>query len=254
MKIPEIGLGTWQMADDQARQAVEWALAAGYRHIDTASYYKNETGVGQGIKNSAIDRDKIWVTTKLFPTQFLNPAGALKASLKRLGTDYIDLYLVHWPPPVEPGHHIWRVMEQLHAKGLAKNIGVSNYGLKRLLALLDKAKLKPFANQIEVTPYRYNQELIKFCQDQGIVVEAYSPLTRGHRLHDKKLVDIANGYKKSTAQVLIRWCIQRDLIPLPKSRHEARIKENFDVFDFKLAAKDMATLDSLNEDKSYLLD
>ncbi len=242
------------MADAEAQQAVEWALEAGYRHIDTAYIYKNETGVGEGIRRSGLDRDKLWVTTKLFPTQFLNPAHALKDSLKRLKLEYVDLYLVHWPPPVGPGHHIWRVMEQLQSRGLAKNIGVSNYGLKRLPALLGKAKVKPFANQIEVTPYRYNQELIKFCQDQGIIVEAYSPLTRCHRLNDKILIDIATRHKKSPAQVLLRWNIQHNLVTLPKSRHEARIKENFDIFDFKLSTEDMRILDNLNEDKSYLLD
>ncbi len=249
--IPVLGLGVYQLKPGEpARQAVRWALEAGYRHIDTASFYGNETDVGQALRESGLRREEVFLTTKLWPTDFLRPAKALKESLRRLGTDHLDLYLVHWP--FVGRDRAWKALEQAYADGLVRAIGVSNYSIKQLEDLFRKASVVPAVNQIEVSPFLTQTEVRAFCQAKGIVVEAYSPLTRGKKLLDARIASIANAHERSSAQVLIRWSLQHGLVPLPKSAKRERIIENAAVFDFTLHEEEMRTLDGLNVNYSAL--
>lgn len=242
--IPILGLGTWQIKGQAAYDATLWAIEAGYRHIDTARLYANETEVGQAIKDSGIDRGQIFVTTKLWPTDFGKPRQAFEASLERLGLDYVDLYLIHWPRfNAETG--VWRQLETLNKEGLAKSIGVSNYGRRNLSKLLETAEISPAVNQIELHPFAYNAGLVDFCHEQGIVIEAYSPLGHGSLLSEPILVKMAAKYGKSVAQLLIRWNLQHGWVSLPKSKSGLRIAENMDVFDFEITVDDMHKLDTL---------
>ncbi len=250
-RIPALGLGVYQLKPGEpTRQAVRWALEAGYRHIDTASFYGNEADVGQALRDSGLRREEVFLTSKLWPTDFLRPAKALKESLRRLGTEYLDLYLVHWP--FVGRDRAWRALEQAHADGLARTIGVSNYSIRQLEDLFRKASVIPAVNQIEVSPFRSQEDVRAFCQAKGIVVEAYSPLTRGKKLLDGRIASIANAHRRSPAQVLIRWSLQHGLVPLPKSAKRERISENATVFDFSLSDEEMRALDGLNTNESAL--
>ena len=249
--IPALGFGVYQLKPGEpTRQAVRWALEAGYRHIDTASFYGNEADVGRAIRESQIPRSEIFLTTKLWPTDFLRPAKALKESLRRLETDYLDLYLVHWP--FVGRDRAWKALEQASADGLARAIGVSNYSIKQLEDLFRKASIVPAVNQIEVSPFLSQTEVRAFCQAKGIVVEAYSPLTRGKKLLDARIAGIAGAHQRSPAQILIRWSLQHGLVPLPKSAKRERIIENANVFDFTLSDEEMRALDALNANYSAL--
>ncbi len=244
-QLPLVGLGVWQIPDGEpTAQAVEWALQADYRHIDTAKLYRNERGVGEGIRRSGLPREEIWVTTKLWPSDFLHPEKALQESLKKLGLEYVDLYLVHWPIPGMTTR-IWKAMERLLAAGGAKSIGVSNYAVEQLAQVLDMAQTPPAVNQVKVSPFGFDQLLLDFCQEQQVVVEAYSPLTHGHQLGNQRLQEIAGRYGKSSAQILIRWALQKGTVVLPKSQSRQHIIENFEVFDFEISEADMQALDSL---------
>ena len=245
IEIPMLGLGTWQATGDDVYNAVILALKAGYRHIDTARIYGNESDVGREIKDSDVPRSKIFVTTKLWNADHSDVEKALKDSLKRLGLEYVDLYLMHWP--VKERLKSWRVMESLHKEGKCRAIGVSNFTIAHLQELLLNCKIKPVINQFELNPYLYQEELIEFCKKNNIAVEAYSPLTRGYRLEDPKLVAIADKYQKTTAQILVRWAIQHGFIVIPKSKTKSRIEQNCDVFDFDISKEDMKKLDSFNE-------
>lgn len=252
-KIPSVGFGTWKIPNnDDGVHAITLALEAGYRHLDTASIYRNEQAVGKAIKQSGLRRNDLFVTTKLFPTQFFRPRQAIEQSLADLELDYVDLYLVHWPPQIGVGLKVWRAMESFSSQGLARSIGVSNYNQDKLRRLLAKAKIKPAVNQVEMHPFMYQHNLLDYCAAQQIVVEAYSPLTRGARLHNDTLVRLAYKHKKSTAQVLLRWCLQHGTVPLPKATKPENIHQNLAVFDFRLDESDMQALDELNESKSYL--
>jgi diketogulonate reductase-like aldo/keto reductase len=250
--IPQLGLGVWQIRSGAACDAaVTTALEAGYRHIDTASFYGNEESVGAAIKKSGIPRDQIFVTTKLWNTDHDNPERALEKSLRKLNFDYVDLYLIHYPVPER--RRSWRVLAALRASGKARSIGVSNFTIRHLNELLAGSGAVPSVNQVEFHPYLYQRELVDFCARKGILVEAYSPLTHGTRLNDRKLVDIAKKYSsagraKSTAQVLIRWALQHGLAVIPKSANRKRILENADVFDFEITREDMHVLDGFNEE------
>lgn len=246
-EIPVLGLGTWELTGKEAEQAVLCALEAGYRHIDTASIYGNEEEVGKAIRKSGVPRREIFVTTKLWNTDHDDPADACEASLKRLGMDYVDLYLIHWPVQ-GVRNRTWKFMEQLLGAGKCRAIGVSNYTIRHLRELLETAKVVPAVNQVEFTPYLYQKELMDFCRKKGIVLESYSPLTRGHKLSDPKLKAIAARYSKTPAQILIRWALQHDIVVIPKSKSKERILENSDVFNFSISAEDMKLLNSLNED------
>jgi diketogulonate reductase-like aldo/keto reductase len=243
--IPVLGLGVWQIPDGKpVQQAVHWALEAGIRHIDTARLYRNERGVGEAIRSSGIPREEIWVTTKLFPFQALWTEQAFQRSLGRLGLDYVDLYLVHFPPP---GLLLstWKKMESIAKRGLARSIGVSNYRLDHLNKMLQNAEIPPAVNQIHLSPYHYSKDLAESCEALGVAVEAYSPLTRGKNLDDPVPVSIAKAHGKSAAQVLIRWSLQRGFVVIPKSARQERIESNAQVFDFTLNDAEMEQLDSV---------
>lgn len=243
--MPTFGLGVYDMAPEITKQAVLAALETGYRLIDTASFYGNEREVGAAIRESGIPRKEIFVTTKLWPTGFLNVEHAFNESNEKLGLDYIDLYLIHWPFPGKD--RAWKKMEKLCERGEVKAIGVSNYKISDLEHLQEFAQMKPFVNQVEFSPFMYRRELLEYCTKHGIVLEAYSPLTRGRRMNDNRIAEIAVRHNKTVAQVMIRWGLQHGAIEIPKSSNRERIKENFAVYDFELSDEDMAALDALNE-------
>ena len=248
-RIPQLGLGVWQApAGAATREAVLAALRLGYRHIDTARVYQNETDVGAGIRESGLPREQIFVTTKLWNDDHGHDKAlrAFDASAKRLGLDYIDLYLIHWPVA---GKRLdtWKALEQLHADKRARSIGVSNYLVPHLEELLPRANHPPDVDQIELTPFLQRRATTALCKQHGIVVEAYSPLTRGKRLGHPVITAIAGELGKSPAQVLLRWGVQHGFVVLPKSVHEERIEENSRLFDFVLSADQLARLDALEE-------
>lgn len=250
VEIPRVGLGVFRSpAGETTKNTVRTALQAGYRHIDTAKIYGNEDSVGQGVRESGIPRGEVFVTTKLWNGDHGYDAAlrACDESLAKLGFDYLDLYLVHWP--VE-GLRLdtWRAMEKLLAEGKARAIGVSNYMPRHLSELLDHCAVVPAVNQIELSPYNYlyRKEVVDLCRAHNIAVEAYSPLTKGQKLNDPPLVAIAKKYGKSTAQVLIRWVLQQGFVALPKSNNPERIRQNRDVFDFAISDADMAKLEAFN--------
>jgi diketogulonate reductase-like aldo/keto reductase len=246
-RIPQVGLGVWQSpAGSVTRDAVKTALRLGYRHIDTAKIYGNEADVGAGLRSSGVPRDQVFVTTKLWNDDqgYDSALRAFDESLARLGLDYVDLYLLHWPVY---GKRLdsWRALEKLHAEGRARAIGVSNFLRPHLEELLGKARVVPAVNQIELSPFLQRRETVAFCGEKGIVVEAYSPLTHGRRLDDPVVADVARRVKRTSAQVLLRWGIQHGFVELPKSTREARIAENAAIFDFELDAAAMQKLDAL---------
>jgi len=247
--IPRVGLGVWQAPRGATTQAaVTVALRAGYRHVDTARIYGNETDVGQAIRDSGVPRAEVFVTTKLWNDDHGHAAArrACDASLARLGLDYIDLYLIHWPVA---GKRLdtWRALEDLAAEGRARAIGVSNYLPPHLDELAAVARVLPAVDQVEIHPFLQQRATRAWCAAHGVVVEAYSPLTSGRRLDHPAVAAVAARVGRSPAQVLLRWALQHDLVVLPKSVHEARIRENAALFDFALDAAAMAALDALEE-------
>lgn len=245
--IPQVGLGVWQ-AGGGTKQAVLEALAAGYRHVDTAAIYGNEAAVGAAIAESGVPRDQIWVTTKLWNSDhgFDKACRALETSLKKLKLDYVDLYLIHWPV-AELRLESWRAFERLQGEGLARSIGVSNFLAPHLQELTANAKVLPAVNQIELTPFLQRAATVELCQKLGIVLEAYSPLTRGQRLNHPVVTGIAKELGCSAAQVLLRWGIERGFVVLPKAVSAPHIKQNAKLFDFTLDAAAMQRLDALEE-------
>lgn len=247
--MPRVGLGVFRAdAGDTTRNAVRWALEAGYRHIDTAAIYRNEEDVGVAVRDSSIPRSEVFITTKLWNADHGYEAAlrALDASLTRLGTDYVDLYLIHWPVR---GQHTesWRALEKLRADGKCRAIGVSNYTPRHLDELGAKANEPPAVNQFELHPFLAQRDTVVACKAKDIVVQAYCPVTRGKRLDDATVVSIAEQLGRTPAQVLLRWALQKGYVPLPKSENEARIRENFAVFDFTLNAEQLSQLDLLDE-------
>ncbi len=245
MTMPMLGLGTWKMTDAEAECAVRSALDAGYRLIDTATLYGNEKGVGKAVRESSVPREEIFVTTKLWPTDFFSPQKGFDASMERLGLDYVDLYLVHWPIPFMP-KSVWLTMEKIYGSKRARAIGISNYGIGDIEKLLEYATVTPAVNQIKFSPFDFEEEILRCCRAHGIVVEAYSPLTRGSHLTDATILGIARKYGKSPAQAMLRWCIEHGTVPIPKSNNQKRITENANVFDFTLAPEDVLALNALS--------
>ncbi|HEY5243761.1 MAG TPA: aldo/keto reductase [Polyangiaceae bacterium] len=245
-QIPSVGLGVWQAPRGVAREAVKTALRAGYRHVDTAKLYANETDVGDGLRDSGIPRDEVFVTTKLWNDDqgYDKALRAFDTSLARLGLETVDLYLLHWPVA---GKRLdsWRALEKLFDDGRARAIGVSNFLVPHLEELLGKARHPPAVNQIEVHPFLQHRETRAYCKQHDIVVEAYSPLTHGERLTDPVITEVAQRVKRTNAQVLLRWSLQGDMVTLPKSVRAARMAENAAIFDFALDADAMARLDGL---------
>jgi diketogulonate reductase-like aldo/keto reductase len=248
-RIPQIGLGLWRVPNHKTPKIVEAAIKIGWRHFDTAQIYGNEAGAGAGMAASGIDRSKLFITTKIWNKNQReeNFDPSLTESLKKLQTDYVDLLLLHWPQ-TETRRPAWRKMEQVHQAGRTRSIGVSNYTTEHLRELLGECSVRPAVNQVELHVYLQQPELVKLCQDEGIVVEAYSPLAHGHGLDNSKLKKVADAYNKSPAQVMIRWCLQQGLVPLPKTTHIERLKENFDVFDFELDDNDLDLIKQLDAD------
>lgn len=251
VKIPFIGLGVFRSpAGDVTRSAVHHALQAGYRHIDTAKIYANEQDVGRAIAESDVPRQEIFVTTKLANADqgYDSTLRAIDESLNKLQMDYVDLYLEHWP--VE-GRRLesWKAMEKILTDGKVKAIGVSNFMKRHIEELLDNSDIVPVINQIELSPFNYlfRKDIIDFCLENNIAIEAYSPLTKARKLDDPNLVEIAVKYHKTTAQILIRWALQHEFIAIPKSTKQHRIIENASVFDFSISEVDMDFLDGLNE-------
>ncbi|KAA8439823.1 aldo/keto reductase [Weissella paramesenteroides] len=255
VEIPVVGFGTWQTPDgDVAYQSVLDALKAGYRHIDTAAAYGNEASVGRAIKDSGIPREELFITSKLWNDSHSYEAAkiALDKSLKLLGLDYLDLYLIHWPNPLinrrnwdKANAEAWRYMEDAYTEGKIRAIGISNFQIEHVEALLKTATIRPMVNQLFINPSDLEQDIVAFNEAHDILTEAYSPLGTGSLLAVPEINDIAEKYGKSAAQVLIRWSLQHGFLPLPKSTHAERISQNADVFDFELTDAEIAALDQL---------
>ncbi len=244
--MPVFGLGTWKMDDGaEAADAVKTALLMGYRLIDTATLYGNEESVGRAIRESGIPREEIFLTTKLWPTDFFTPRKAFERSLSALGLGYVDLYLVHWPIPMMP-RGVWTALEQIYEEKLARSIGVSNYGIDDIETLLSYAHIPPAVNQVKFSPFDYEKDLLEYCNENHIALEAYSPLTRGAKLADARVLAVAKKHGKTPAQVMIRWCLEHGTIVIPKSSNPDRLRENAGVFDWKLSSDEVASLDSLS--------
>jgi diketogulonate reductase-like aldo/keto reductase len=240
--MPVLGLGVWQMsAGMETERAVEFALEIGYRLIDTASMYRNEQSVGAALRRSGLPREDVFVTTKLFPTR-PSAARELAKSLERLGLDYVDLYLIHWPVPVLTGRY-WRELERLQKKGLAREIGVSNFSRRQLEALGGPV---PAVNQVHFSPFQFRRALRDYCEEHGILLEAYSPLEQGAGPRDPTIRAVADRLGRTPAQVMLRWAIQQRAVVIPKSSRPERIRENAEVFDFELSAEDVETLSALD--------
>ena len=250
--MPFMGLGVWMAKDEQAVQAVKWALQAGYRHIDTAKIYENEAAVAQGVKESGVARKEVFITTKLWNEDMRagRQMEAFEESLQNLDTDYVDLYLLHWA--VDDVYiQSWKVLEQIYKQGRAKAIGVCNFQQHHLKKLMDSAKIKPAINQFECHPYLTQEPLIEFCEKEGIACEAWGPLggRKTPLVDNPELKAIGAKYAKSAAQVMLRWNLQRGLIVLPKSVRQERIVTNSQLFDFALSEEDMLAVNAMNQNK-----
>jgi diketogulonate reductase-like aldo/keto reductase len=243
-EIPLVGLGVWQVENGrECVDAVRWALELGYRHIDTAQAYGNEQSVGQGLRESGVPREQVFVTTKFFPAR-KDPLAEVERSLRRLGVDYVDLYIIHWP---EGGPTwAWPGMEQARELGYARSIGVSNFGVEELRQLLPTATVPPVVDQVQFSPYAYRKALLDSCRQSGIALEAYSPLGTGRHLGSDQVARIARRHGRTPAQVLLRWSIQHNAPVIPKSSRQDRIRSNAQIFDFALEPDDMGTLDALD--------
>lgn len=257
--MPQFGLGVWQAQQGgEVELAVKTALANGYKLIDTAAIYGNEVGVGMAIKGSGVPREELFVTTKVWNDHqgYDKTLRAFDESLAKLGLEYLDLYLIHWPMP-KNGKFIetWQAMEKLYADKRVRAIGVSNFKPVHLRELLEAASIPPSVNQIELHPKLQQHETREFCKKQGIAVESYSPIMRGSELlNDPVLLSLADKHQKTPAQIVLRWHIQSGLIVIPKSVTPARIQENIDIFDFELDSEDMAAINGMNEDKRIGID
>ena len=256
VKIPAIGYGTWKSPDSEVTvEGIKTAVSCGYRHIDTAAVYGNEVRVGKGIAECGIPREELFVTSKVWNTErgYETTLAAFDKTLSDLGLDYLDLYLIHWPAAAhkyddweEINRGTWRAMTELYKAGKIRAIGVSNFKPHHLKALMD-TEIKPMVNQIEFHPGYMQDETVQYCRENGILVEAWSPLGNGRVLTNPVLMEIAEKYGRSVAQICLRWCLQHEVLPLSKSVTPSRIEENFRMFDFEISSTDMAAIDSLGE-------
>ena len=248
IKMPSIGFGTYKSGNDEdTARIVKYALEIGYRQIDTASFYGNEVGVGKGIKDSGIKREEIFLVTKLWNDDhgYEKTIKAFNKSLERLQVEYIDLYLIHWPNKLNA--ETWRAFEYLYKIGKVKAIGVCNFKIGHLEELKATAEIMPMVNQVEIHPLSSKDIMLDYCNKNNIQLVAWSPIMRGKIFSNELIIALAEKYKKTIAEIILRWHIQRGVIPIPKSSNEERIKENIDIFDFKISEEDMAIIDSLNE-------
>ncbi|MGH8869478.1 MAG: aldo/keto reductase [Actinomycetes bacterium] len=243
VRMPLIGLGTWQMRGAECRRAVGWALEAGYRHVDTATMYGNESQVGAGLRESGLAREDVFVTTKLLPDHVGRERRALDESLKALGTDHLDLWLVHWPP-AGAGVDTWRAFVQAREEGLVRSIGVSNYSLDQVDTLVEATGVTPAVDQVRWSPLLYDRSFAEGLRARGVVLEGYSPF-KGGSLRASAVTDIAARHGVTPSQVVVRWHVQHEAVVIPKSAHRDRIVSNADVAGLHLDADDMGTLDRL---------
>lgn len=251
VKMPNFGLGVYKSQDgEEVINAIHYAVKAGYRSIDTASLYFNETGVGEAIKQCGLPREELFITTKVWNSDqgYESTLAAFEESMKKLDLEYLDLYLIHWPVK-EKYKDTWRALEKLYKDGRVRAIGVSNFHQHHLEDLMSVAQVKPMVNQVELHPFLSQVELRAYCQSEGIAIEAWSPLARGRVLQDPTLAELAAKYNKSIPQIVLRWDLQHGIITIPKSVHEQRIIDNADIFDFELSAEDMKKIDSLNRNE-----
>lgn len=246
LSIPQMGLGVYKVPADEVYDTVRSALELGYRHIDTASFYENEEGVGQAIKDSGIPRDEIFITTKVWNDEqgYDNTLKAYERSIKKLQIDAADLYLIHWPVP-DIYNETWKALEHLYKEGRVKAIGVSNFLEHHLENLLETAEIKPIANQIELHPKLMQKSTVDYCRTNNIVIQSWSPLGRAQYLDDRLLGDLAEKYEKTPAQIIIRWHLQHGFVVIPKSIDPIRQEENISVFDFEISDDDMNKMDGL---------
>lgn len=252
-EMPLLGLGVYKATDDnELKQAINDAVASGYRLIDTASFYKNEGGVGKAIKSLSIPREELFVTTKIWNTaqRIGDIEDSFNRSLERLGLDYIDLYLIHWPVP---GCYIntWKAMEKLRDAGKIKSVGVSNFTVHDLETLKAASDLVPAVNQVEFHPLFNHPELLSYCKENHIAVQAYAPLARGAYLNSPLLIEIGKAHGKTPAQVGLRWLIQQGISAIPKSIHKERIEENCRIFDFSLTEQEMAAITAMDNQQRF---
>jgi diketogulonate reductase-like aldo/keto reductase len=245
VEMPLLGLGVWQIPDgEKTENAVSWALQAGYRHIDTAQIYRNESAVGRAIHSSGLDRQEVFVTTKLNP-QTKDAGRAIADSLGRLSLDHVDLFLIHWPSAAAVEQ--WGALEHAYGQGLARAIGLSNWGSRELDAFVRRARVTPLVDQVQFSPFQYRRALLEHSQRLHIALEAYSPLTRGRSLENPTILRLARELGRTPAQIMLRWTIERDVPVIPKSTHQDRIVENAQIFDFQLGPDAIAALDALDE-------
>src|SRR3954468_15436401 len=243
--MPLLGLGVWQVEPgEETENSVRGALELGYRAIDTAQAYGNEEAVGKALADSGVPREEVFITTKFFPNQD-DPEAEAEKSLERLGVDQVDLYLIHWPQGGPTW--AWPGMERAHERGYARSIGISNFNVEELTAVMGEADVPPVVNQIQFSPFKYRRGLLEACEEHEVVLEAYSPLGTGRNLRDQTVRQIAERGGRTPAQVLLRWCVQRELPTIPKSTHRERLEENEQIFDFELSDEDMAALDALDD-------
>jgi diketogulonate reductase-like aldo/keto reductase len=244
-EIPLLGLGVWQVPEGpECENAVRWALEAGYRHVDTAQAYENERSVGRAVRDSGVPREDVYITTKFHPGR-KDPVAEVQRSLERLGVDAVDLYIIHWPQGGPTW--AWDGMQRAREQGYARSIGVSNFSVADIDAVLEVADVPPTVNQVQFSPFEYRRRLLDACEQRGVAIEAYSPLGTGRHLDDEVVGRIADRLGRTPAQVLVRWCVEHELIVLPKSTHRERIEENAQIFDFSLSDEDMAALDALDQ-------
>ncbi|RAP74185.1 aldo/keto reductase [Paenibacillus montanisoli] len=255
VKMPLLGLGVYKVEEGATVvQSVKWAIAHGYRSIDTAAIYKNERGVGQGVREAmqenGLTREQLFITSKVWNSDlgYESALAAYETSLEKLGLDYLDLYLIHWPVKGKY-NDAWRALEKLYQDGRVKAIGVSNFHVHHLEDVMSIATIKPMVDQVELHPRLTQPELQRFTKEHGIVLEAWSPLMQGELLGDPLLSDIAAKHGKSVAQIILRWDLQHGVVTIPKSTNEKRIMENASLYDFELSAEDMARIDGLNENR-----
>lgn len=248
ISVPQLGLGVWKSRPKECLEAVKSALSLGYRHIDTAAIYGNEADVGTAIKEAGVNRTDIFLVTKLWNADqgYDTALRAIDASLKKLGTDYVDMYLIHFPVSGKRNDS-WKALEKIKADGKAKSIGVSNFMVPHLEELLKETGTVPAMNQVEYHPFLQDTKLKDYCIQKGILLEAYSPLAHGQKLEDPRITLLAKKYNKSNAQILIRWSLQSGHVVIPKSKNPDRIRENADVYDFVLSDSDMKEIFSWNE-------
>lgn len=250
VEIPILGLGTYQSEKGKETQnAVRYALDLGYRHFDTAAIYGNESDIGIALKESKVDLNDVFITTKVWNTDqgYDSTLKALDTSLSKLGMDYVDLYLVHWPLP-EKRLETWKAMIKIYEMGKARSIGISNYTERHIDELLKDSPIVPVINQFEITPYLYQKKLAEHCLNNRIQIEAYSPFAQGKKVNEPKLVTLAQKYNKTPGQMLVKWSLEHNFIVLPKSVTPSRLKENAEVFDFNITKEDLDYMDTWNED------